>query len=148
MYALNSILFLFLIDNAWMGALNSIFLFLFSFEWQSILKCINILEKYVQIFERECMFKDFFSHIFKGECVYKNIFNDYVCTKVFFFPKHMYTNFNICTQFQRIMYLQISKGECIYNFFFKNFKCVYVWKIFFFMRKCIYECMIIFRKSF
>ena len=43
----------------------------------------------------------------------KNIFNNNICTKGFFLRKKN----NICTKFQKIMYLQICKGEYIYKIY-------------------------------
>jgi len=54
----------------------------------------------------------------------------------------MYKNFDICTKFQKIMYLQIFKGECIKkNIFIFLLKNVYIflviiicWLPFFFLK--------------
>jgi len=42
----------------------------------------------------------------------------------------MYKNFDICTKFQKIMYLQIFEGEYIYkNIFIFLFKNVYIFLV-------------------
>jgi len=63
------------------------------------------------------MFFFSFSHIFKGKCIYKNFQCQYIYKRTYV------QKFDICTKFQKIMYVQIFKGGCICkNIFIFSFK--------------------------